>query len=115
MVTLIQRQLAPFAYVGGASHTGLTGAGVLTIPSLQGVKITLTTQPGYVGEEFGDPLELFDVGWFAWGTPDGYLGREFISHNPQLSFPAKSEQYTRFGYSLNPGVVATIQELYAET
>lgn len=115
LLTLIQRQLAPFAYVGGASHIGLTGNGVLTIPSLQGIKVTLTTQPGYVGEEFGSPLELFDVGWVAWGSPDGYLPREFISHNPQLSFPAKAEQYTRLGYSLNPGVVATIQELYAET
>lgn len=115
LLTLVQRNAVPFAYVGGASHTGLTGAGVLTIPSLQGVKITLTTQPTYIGEEFGDPLELFEVGWFAWGTTDGYLGRELISHNPQLSFPAKAEQYTRLGYSLNPGVVATIQELYAET
>lgn len=114
LLTLVQRNAVPFAYVGGASHTGLTGAGVLTIPSLLGVKITLTTQPTYIGEEFGDPLELFEVGWFAWGSTDGYLGRELITHNPQISFPAKSEQYTRLGYSLNPGVVATIQELYAE-
>jgi hypothetical protein len=77
--------------------------------------VTLTTQPTFIGEEFGDPLEIFDAGWFSWGSTDGFLAREIISHNPQLSFPAKAEQYTRLGYSLSPGVVATIQELYAET
>lgn len=115
LLTLVQRSAVPFAYVGGASHIGLTGVGVLTIPSLLGVKVTLTTQPTFIGEEFGDPLEIFDAGWFSWGSTDGFLAREIISHNPQLSFPAKAEQYTRLGYSLSPGVVATIQELYAET
>jgi len=114
MVTLIQRQLSPFAYVPGASHTGLLGDGTLTIPSLQGIKVTLTTIPGWIGTELGSPNEVFEAGWFSWGTTDGYLAREVISKNPQLSFPAKAEQYTRLGYSLAPGVVATIQELEAE-
>jgi hypothetical protein len=115
LLTLIQRQTAPFAYVPGASHAGLTGDGTLTIPSCIGVLVTMTTVPSWVGIEIGAPLEYREAGWFSWGNPSGYTAREWISHSPQLSFPAGAAQYTRLGYSLSPGVVATIQELYAET
>lgn len=115
LVTLIQRNNAPFAYVAGASHSGLSGSGTLTIPSCIGILITMTTIPGFVGEEAGAPTEYFEAGWFSWGNAAGYTAREWISHSPQLSFPAEAAQYTRLGYTLNPGVVATIQELYAET
>lgn len=115
LLTIVQRNLAPFAYVPGASHAGLTGNGTLTIPSCIGVLITMTTIPGWIGSETGAPLEYFEAGWFSWGNPSGYTAREWISHSPQLSFPATAEQYTRLGYSLKPGVIATIQELYAET
>lgn len=115
LVTLIQRNGVPFAYVPGAAHSGLSGNGTLTIPTCIGLQIDLTTTPGWIGEESGSPPELFESGWFSWGTPDGFIGREFITHDPQLSFPPKAEQYTRIGYSLASGVVATITELYAET
>ena len=115
LVTLIQRNGVPFAYVPGAAHSGLSGLGTLTIPSCIGIQVDLTTVPGWIGEEAGSPPEIFESGWFSWGTPDGFIGREFISHDPQLSFPPKAEQYTRIGYSFAPGVVATITELYAET
>ena len=115
LVTLIQRYLAPFAYVPGASHSGLTGSGILTIPTSVGVLITLTTTPTSVGIEAGSPDELWSAGWVSWGTSAGFSAREFISHSPQLSIPRTSSSWTRLGYTLTPGVVATIQELYAET
>lgn len=114
-VDLIQRNTAPFAYVPGATHSTLSGTGTLTVPTLIGIKLTLTTIPTAIGTEAGSPLEYFDAGWFSWGTTDGFKAREFISHSPQLSFPSEAAQYTRIGYSLSPGVVASIQELYAET
>lgn len=115
LATLMQRNLAPFAYVAGASHAGLTGNGALTIPSCLGVRVTLTTIPTWVGVEAGDPTEYFEAGWLSWGDSTGFAAREFLSHNPQLSFPAEAARYTRIGYTLAPGVVATIQELYAES
>ncbi len=115
LVTLVQRNAVPFAYIPGASHSALTGDGILTIPSCVGMLLTITTVPGYSGVELGSPNEIFDIGWFSWGTADGFGERVLIHKNPQLSFPDKASQFTRFGYSLNPGVVATIQELYAET
>ncbi len=114
MVTLIQRNSVPFAYIPGASHSGLSADGTLTIPSCIGMLVTITTVPGYSGVELGSPNEIFDIGWFSWGTADGFGERVLIHKNPQLSFAEKASQFTRFGYSLNPGVVATIQELYAE-
>jgi len=44
MVTLIQRQAAPFGYVPGAIHAGLTGTGVIAIQGLIGCK-SVTTLP----------------------------------------------------------------------
>lgn len=114
LLQLIQRQAAPFGYVTGASHTGLTTSGELTVADLLGVKITVTTIPGYVGSESGDPDEYFDIGWFAWGSTDGFSAREFITHSPQLSLPADAGLYTRLGYTLHPGVVVTVEELIRE-
>ncbi len=114
LVTLIQRNTTPFAYIPGASHSGLTGSSVLTIPSCIGVLITLTTVPAWVGVEAGSPTTLFEAGWIAWGNTDGFTAREFISASPQLSLPNEAQQFTRLGYTIAPGVVATIQELYAE-
>lgn len=114
LVTLIQRQIVPFATIGGAAHTGLTGQGTISFDGLVGVKIMVTTLPGYVGLISGDPDELFDVGWFAWGNADGFAPREFISHSPQLSTPPRGSVYTTLGYSLNPDVVVTISEISRE-
>jgi hypothetical protein len=114
LVTLLQRQDAPFAYILGTAHSILSGHGVLTIQGLLGAKIELTTTPSTIGSESGSPLEIFGAGWIAWGTADGFISREVIHHNPQLSFPAEAGQFTQLGYSLTPGVVATITEITRE-
>lgn len=115
LVTLIQRYLAPFAYQNGATHSGLTGHAVLTIPTLVGVLITLTTVPSSVGQEIASPDQLWDAGWITWGNADGFTERVWIGSNPQLSLPPNASTFTRLGYTLRSGVVASIQELYAET
>jgi len=50
MVTLIQRQAAPFGYVPGAIHAGLTGTGVIAIQGLIGCKVDITTLPTQLGD-----------------------------------------------------------------
>lgn len=114
-VNLIQRQAAPFGYLPGATHAGLTGSGHLTVADLLGCKLTITTfPPGVIGTVAGDPLTLFEAGWINWGSADGFRAREFIGASPLLSFPADAGAMTKIGYSLNAGVVATIDELVRE-
>lgn len=114
LLTLVQRQAVPFAYVRGASHTGLTGHGHINVQGLIGCIVEITSFGTNVGSVDGDPLTYFNAGWFNWGDADGYKPRQFINASPQVSFPAAAGQFTRIGYSLEPSVTATITELVRE-
>lgn len=113
MVKLIQRQKAPFAYVPGARHNGVTGSGQLNVQGLIGVSIILTTVPAYLGNIAGDPPELFDVGFVTVGTADGWHRSIRLDHNPTLVLPIEGSE-TLIGYTLEPNVVADILELVRE-
>jgi hypothetical protein len=114
MVTLIQRQSAPFAYVAGADHSGLTGDGHISVQGLLGAKVVIDSMGTGVGSVAGDPDEIFEAGWITWGNVDGSTKREFITHSPFVSLPALAGQYTRLGYTLGQGVSVTITELERE-
>lgn len=114
MVTLIQRQAVPFAYLTGTAHAGLTGSGNLEIAGLIGAKVTLTSVPGSLGLAGALPQEVFDAGFLTWGTDDGYPQSERIRHTPYLSMPSRCSAFTDLSYDLHPGVVATITELVRE-
>jgi hypothetical protein len=114
IVTLIQRQSVPFAYVPGTVHTALSGSGVISISGLLGAKVAVTTMPGSLGTAGTSPVEYFDVGWVTFGTPDGYPTATRIEHNPQIILPARCSAYTDLAYDFHTGVVATITELVRE-
>lgn len=114
LVTLLQRQLAPFAYVPGTVHAGLSGTGVLSVQGLLGAKIVITTDPTTLGVEGTSPPILFDRGFITWGTADGYLQSERLERSSQLSLPARASAFTDLAYDLHPGVVVTITELIRE-
>jgi hypothetical protein len=114
MVTLIQRQIVPFAYVTGTSHAGLTGTGSFGISGLLGVKVALTSDPTSLGVRAGTPAELFDRGFVTLGTPDGYPSDYRLEHNPTIILPPRCSAFTTLGYTLHPGVTATITELVRE-
>lgn len=114
LTTLIQRQQVPFAYVHGDSHAGLTGAGHIDVQGLIGCLVTLTTVPNAMGLDVGDPDTIWSESWINWGNADGSTERAFIRTSPQISLPPAAGQFTRIGYSLAPGVVATITELVRE-
>lgn len=114
LVTLLQRQLAPFAYVPGAVHTGLSGNGVLSVQGLLGAKIHITTDPTTLGVEGTSPPILFDRGFITWGTADGYPQSERLERTSQLSLPARASAFTDLAYDLHPGVIVTITELVRE-
>jgi hypothetical protein len=115
LVTLIQRQAVPFAYVPGAAHTGLSGTGELSVSGLIGARITVTDSNVFdIGTEEGTPDVLWTHSWFNWGSADGYTPREFLSSESTLSLPSRAGAFTKLAYSLAPGVVVTIEELERE-
>lgn len=111
---LVQRQAVPFAYVPGATHSGLTGHGELTVQGLIGARLTITDTPNWVGITDGDPDVIWPNSWINWGNADGFADRQWITASPQVSFPALAGQYTRIGYSLAAGVELELQELVRE-
>jgi hypothetical protein len=113
-VKLLQRQLTPFAYVHGATHTGLTGNGQIAVNGLLGVKLTPGALPPDVGITEGDPDELWLDSWINWGNDDGWTAREFLRTSPQVSMPQLAGQFTRVAYSLRPGLSVDLVELVRE-
>lgn len=115
MVTLVQRQVAPFAYVTGTVHTGLTGDQLVSVADLVGARVVVTSfGAGVVGQGAGAPPPLYDVGWISWGTSDGFVHRERIGSTDFLSFPAAAGLYTTIGLSLNATVEVSLSELIRE-
>lgn len=113
MTTLIQRQIAPFAYVAGTAHTGISGNGQLAVSGLLGVAVTVTTLPGRAGRVSGDPQSVWEVGWINLGTSDGWGPRHFISSSSFLLRPVPGD-VTLIGYSIPTDTTVTITELIRE-
>lgn len=114
LVTLIQRQAAPFAYVPGTVHSGLTGSGEISLSGLIGLKVEATAVPGYAGEAAGAPPRLFEVGYVTMGTADGWLDAEPVQHSEMILLPPLGGVLTKVGYYLNPDAEIEITELRRE-
>lgn len=114
LVTLTQRQIAPFATIDGAVHTGLSGNGEINVQGLIGIRIDLTTIPTRVGSQAGDPATIFDVGWIRFGDASSWSPRYRIDADPWIVLPSSAGIYTRVGYSIPADVVATITEIIRE-
>lgn len=113
-VQLIQRQAVPFGYIASTSHSGLSGAGSLSISGLLGAKVDVTTLPSSYGRSGTSPTEYFDLGFVSFGTADGFPTSYRVEHDPTLMLPARCSAYTELDYDLAPGVVVTITELVRE-
>ena len=114
LVTLIQRQTAPFAYVLGATHSALSGSGSISVQGLLGAKITPSAIPSWAGVAAGDPDTLWLDSWINWGNADGWTAREFLRASPHLSLPPLAGQFTEIGYSFAPGLICDVAELQRE-
>jgi hypothetical protein len=115
MVTLLQRQIAPFAFVDGPSHAGLSGEGFITVgDTINGVRLEVTTMPSRAGLKVGAPDFRWDVGYFSLGDADGWFGSRSIDNDTVTWQPRWAGAVTRIGYALTPGVVATVTELHRE-
>lgn len=114
LVTLIQRQHVPFAYLEATAHPGLTVNGSFSVQGRIGFRVQLTTLPSHYGLEPGVPDAIFDAGFVTFGDDSGYLRSERIDQVSRLYFPPTAGSITKVGYSLSPGVVARITELRRE-
>jgi hypothetical protein len=113
-VRLIQRQAVPFAYISSTVHAGLVSSGSFAIQGLIGVRIQLTTVPGTVKQDASTPPYLFNVGWASMSDGNGFIDETRIHSTSQVWMSRIASDATVFGYSLNPGIVATVTELVRE-
>lgn len=114
LVTLMQRQSTPFAYVSGTAHAGLSSHGQLSVAGLIGMKVNFTALPARLGLAGDDPEILFDVGWLAIGDANGWYEKVRIRTSPLVWLPRQMSAATVLGYELEPGVTATVTELKRE-
>lgn len=114
-VTLIQRQIAPFAYVNGPIHSGLSGNGQIAIAkALLGLRVQLTTIPSRSGRVVGDPDHVFDVGEVSLGDADGWFYTRRIDRETLVWTPKDAQLATLIGYSIPADTVARVTELVRE-
>jgi hypothetical protein len=114
-VTLIQRQIAPFGFIDGPTHTGLSGNNHITLAApIIGLRVNLTTIPASYGQAAGDPVEHFDLGFVHLGNGDEWFGSRRLETAVTLWLPRWAGAADRIGYSLAPGVISTITELHRE-
>lgn len=113
MVTLMQREATPFAYVSGTVHHSLTGSSTLSVQGILGVLLNVSGVSHY-GSEFGVPDTYFRIGDIRFGTADGYSERVFIDTVDQVVLPPSAGVYTLIAYNLEPGVTLELTELIRE-
>jgi hypothetical protein len=113
LVTLLQRQTAPFAYVVGTAHTALSGSGSISVQGLLGIHTTIDT-PDSMALYAGVPDVHLRPGRVNFGTADGYQDRHELVIGDQLIFPSVPGVWTTIGYTLADGVTLSIEELARE-
>lgn len=112
LVTLIQRQGVPFAYIPAGTFAGLTGSGEVAVSGILAVSVDASDHP-LTSVEFGHPSERFDNGWINLGDADGWFARVQLGPHPTL-IPSVPAFVTKVGYTLPPGVTATLRTFKRE-
>jgi hypothetical protein len=113
LVTLIQRQHVPFAYLKGAAHTGLAGAGTFAVHGILGLSLTPTSIPGWLSSDMAPVASYYRLGDVSVGTADGWVRRQVVTHDPHLMLEIPGD-VTEVAYRFEPGVVCDIVELVRE-
>jgi hypothetical protein len=114
-VTLLQRQIAPFAYIPGTVHGAVTGNGEFAISSpLLGLRVDVPLVPGRAGQIIGDPTRYWDIGEVSLGDADGWFYRRRIDTSSLVWTPKDAQLATRIGYSIPGDVHVTLTEIKRE-
>lgn len=113
LVTLLQRYKAPFAYILGVRHSGLSGEGSSALPRTVGLRIEVTDR-GARFEDRGNPNYVWDLGWLALLDANGMIEEKRLTRDVQVWLPEHATDATAFTWSLLPDVTIAVTELYAE-
>jgi hypothetical protein len=115
LVTLIQRQIVPFAVIDGTVHDNVSGNGTFAISSaLIGLKIEVTTAPSRHGVLVGSPDHVYDVGEVSLGDADGWFYTRRADRLAIVWTPKDAQLATLIGYTIPADTVVRITELKRE-
>lgn len=114
LLVAMQRNYMPFAYVRGATHSGLSGTGSFAISRLIGVQVTITTIPPASTSMPGNPPYVRDLGWMSASEVDGMIEERRVSQQQFTWFPRLMPVADHVNYAFTPGTIANITELEAE-
>lgn len=114
-VVATQRNYAPFAYVLGSAHAGLTGTGSVPVSRLIGAKVAVTAFPGSNQQLPGNPAYVKDLGWMSVSEVDGMIQERRVTQLAFTWFPQLMPIADHINYDFFPGVTATITELQPES
>lgn len=113
LVTLLQRYGLPFAYIRGATHSGLTGTGSFAVSRLVGLEIDIASIAGLKLLD-GNPPYVWDVGWISVSDADGMIEERRPSREHLVWAPRLMATADHFNYFLEPGITLNVTELQAE-
>lgn len=115
LVTVMQRQHVPFAYVAGTQHSGVSGTGSAVISRLLGFQLTVTAHPSTNRISGGNPSYIYDMGWVSVSDADGMIEEKRLTRLSMVWIPRMGQLATQFNYFLQSGVTLTWTELKPET
>jgi hypothetical protein len=114
LLTTVQRYKAPFAYIRGATHSGVSGTGATAISRLIGYQLVVTARPGAHRVSGGNPSYIYDLGWVSVSDADGMIEEKRLTRDSMLWFPQLGQLATSFNYFLQSGVTISWTELQPE-
>ena len=110
-LTLFKARQEPSFWRTGASHTGLTGTGVITVSDILGCNVILTTVPSGWGATAETPRRLIpSAGSLQSGFASEYSDNFQVHYENEIILFANNWG-TQLRYNFRPGMVATIVEL----
>jgi hypothetical protein len=111
---LLQRRLLPFAWIPGATSSGLTGSGTISVGDALGCIVTLTAVPGTWGQTAASPRRLIpSVGSLQVTDGTNFQDEHQLHYDNQIVL-FDAGWGTELHYSLRQGVTASIMILQPE-
>jgi hypothetical protein len=115
LITLIQRQAVPFAYIVGTVHSGLTGNGTFNVAGILGLLVQVSTVPAAWGISADNPQRYIPApAMVAPGDSAGDQDTHFVHFSEELWFPTAMGAMTHVRYEFKPGCGGAITELVRE-
>lgn len=114
LLTGVQRSYAPFGYIKGTSHSGISGTGSVSVDRIIGVELDVDAGASGHTVLLGNPSYVKDLGWLSVSEADGMIQERRVAQLHFTWFPQVAPIATAINYALTDGVVVTLTELLPE-